>query len=135
MPMSNLGKRYKHEDYTTAIIEDSRLGKLIDQRFKPVGISAHLVASLFDRPFEIGEEGLLLRQFVSGELDADRMDYLLRDSLYAGVIYGVYDLQRLLDTITVGVFGTRWFLGVGGVDFRGIPWYRGDAFMEFGDPR
>ena len=29
------------------------------------------------------------------------MDYLLRDSLYCGVRYGSYDLERILDTITL----------------------------------
>ena len=29
--------------------------------------------------------------FLSGPLDADKQDYLLRDSRYAGVTYGVYD--------------------------------------------
>ena len=41
----------------------------------------------------------LLAQIISGELDADKMDYLLRDSLHCGVRYGTYDLDRLLDTI------------------------------------
>jgi HD superfamily phosphohydrolase len=41
----------------------------------------------------------LLAQIVSGELDVDKMDYLLRDSLYCGVRYGNYDLGRLLETI------------------------------------
>jgi len=41
----------------------------------------------------------LLAQIVSGELDADKMDYLLRDGLYCGVRYGSYDLERLLDTV------------------------------------
>jgi HD superfamily phosphohydrolase len=41
----------------------------------------------------------LLAQVVSGELDVDKMDYLLRDSLYCGVRYGTYDLERLLDTM------------------------------------
>jgi HD superfamily phosphohydrolase len=41
----------------------------------------------------------LLSQIVSGELDADKMDYLLRDSLFCGVRYGSYDLDRLLDTL------------------------------------
>ena len=35
------------------------------------------------------------RDIVSGPLDADKMDYLLRDSYYAGVRYGVFDLHRL----------------------------------------
>lgn len=39
------------------------------------------------------------REIVSGELDADKMDYLLRDSHYAGVRYGVYDLDRLAHAV------------------------------------
>ncbi len=46
-----------------------------------------------------GKGDRLLRQVLSSELDADKMDYLLRDSLYCGVRYGSYDLDRLLDTI------------------------------------
>jgi hypothetical protein len=46
-----------------------------------------------------GPSGRLLCQMVSGELDVDKMDYLLRDSLYCGVRYGSYDLDRLLDTV------------------------------------
>lgn len=41
----------------------------------------------------------LLYQIVSGELDVDKMDYLLRDSLFCGVRYGSFDLPRLLDTM------------------------------------
>ncbi len=41
----------------------------------------------------------LLYQIISGELDVDKMDYLLRDSLFCGVEYGKFDLERLLDTV------------------------------------
>lgn len=37
----------------------------------------------------------ILRQIVSGPLDADKQDYLLRDSYFCGVQYGVYDLRQL----------------------------------------
>ena len=33
---------------------------------------------------------------ISGDLDVDRMDYLLRDSYYTGVAYGVIDVERLI---------------------------------------
>jgi hypothetical protein len=62
---------------------------------------------------EIGEileeEGLRFRRvvrhvrgqsnidIVSGDIDADRMDYLVRDSYYTGVAYGVFDLMRLIN--------------------------------------
>src|SRR5678815_5107217 len=41
----------------------------------------------------------LLRALVSGELDADRMDYLLRDSFYTGVNYGRFDLDWLVQNL------------------------------------
>jgi HD superfamily phosphohydrolase len=37
----------------------------------------------------------LLRSIVSGPLDADKQDYLLRDSHYCGVKYGVFDLDQM----------------------------------------
>jgi uncharacterized protein len=42
-----------------------------------------------------------LTDIVSGPTDADKLDYLLRDTYYAGVDYGRYDLERLVDTATV----------------------------------
>jgi len=36
---------------------------------------------------------------VSGDIDTDRMDYLVRDSHYTGVAYGVFDIYRLIDKI------------------------------------
>jgi len=38
---------------------------------------------------------------VSGPLDADKFDYLLRDSHFCGVKYGVYDIERALDGLRV----------------------------------
>ena len=43
---------------------------------------------------------LFLKSFMDGELDCDKMDYLLRDSLYCGVTYGKYDLNRFVSTLT-----------------------------------
>ncbi|MBF0418771.1 MAG: HD domain-containing protein [Magnetococcales bacterium] len=41
------------------------------------------------------------RAFISSQLDADRMDYLLRDAHFTGVAYGQFDLEWLLHSITV----------------------------------
>ncbi len=43
----------------------------------------------------------LLNQLVSGQLDADRMDYLLRDAYFTGTSYGTFDMERILRTIRV----------------------------------
>ena len=40
-----------------------------------------------------------ITSIVSGDIDADRMDYLVRDSHYTGVAYGVFDLTRLMERI------------------------------------
>ncbi|MBF0152245.1 MAG: HD domain-containing protein [Magnetococcales bacterium] len=39
------------------------------------------------------------RQIISSQLDADRMDYLLRDAYFTGVTYGRYDLEWLLHSL------------------------------------
>ena len=43
----------------------------------------------------------MLNQIVSGQLDADRMDYLLRDSYFTATSYGQFDLERILRTMRV----------------------------------
>ena len=37
------------------------------------------------------------RDIVSSSLDADKMDYLLRDAHFAGVRYGSFDLDKVID--------------------------------------
>lgn len=39
-------------------------------------------------------------QLISSQIDADRMDYLLRDSYYTGATYGEFDLTRIMRVIT-----------------------------------
>jgi HD superfamily phosphohydrolase len=41
----------------------------------------------------------LLHEIVSGEVDADRMDYLLRDTRQCGVVYGIFDMERIVDSL------------------------------------
>jgi HD superfamily phosphohydrolase len=50
-----------------------------------------------------------LADLIHGDLDADRMDYLLRDAHYTGVPYGTVDAQRLIQSsiLTDGGLGIR----------------------------
>lgn len=50
---------------------------------------------------DLDKSGLqnLLHEIVSGEIDVDRMDYLLRDSQECGIVYGYFDLGRILDSV------------------------------------
>ena len=38
-------------------------------------------------------------ELISGEFDVDRMDYLLRDSRECGVVYGIFDESRILNSL------------------------------------
>jgi HD superfamily phosphohydrolase len=55
----------------------------------------------------LGEEAVapweaVLNEIITGDVfGADRMDYLLRDSLHAGVAYGRFDHNRLIDTLRI----------------------------------
>lgn len=49
---------------------------------------------------------------VSGPLDADKLDYLLRDSYFAGVKYGVFDLERILHKVEIVRSGDESYIGV-----------------------
>ena len=53
------------------------------------------------------KDGLNLKfifaSLVSSQLDADRMDYLLRDSRACGVTYGQFDLDRLIEGMSIAI--------------------------------
>lgn len=52
-----------------------------------------------------GFDQRIYRDIVSGPLDADKQDYLLRDSYFCGVKYGVYDIDQLHNTLCIGPDG------------------------------
>ncbi len=84
-----------HETYTRRIIlEDTEIHHILS------GIADDFpdkVASIID----YSHPNDLLNQIVSGQLDADRMDYLLRDAYFTGTSYGNFDLERILRTMRV----------------------------------
>jgi uncharacterized protein len=51
--------------------------------------------------FENSYPRKFLHQLVSGQLDVDRLDYLMRDSFYTGVSEGVISTDRILKMLTV----------------------------------
>lgn len=42
-----------------------------------------------------------LTQILNSAVDADQLDYIIRDSYYTGVAYGIIDIERFLQTLTV----------------------------------
>ncbi|MFH1417234.1 MAG: HD domain-containing protein [Planctomycetota bacterium] len=86
-----------HEKRTRDLIRDDTTG--VHQALKGCDAGLpELVHALLE-----GQDPELawLRALVTSQLDADRMDYLLRDSHFCGVGYGRYDHQYILHTMNV----------------------------------
>ena len=56
-----------------------------------------------------------LAQLVSSQLDVDRMDYLLRDSLMTGAKYGLYDLEWIINALQIDEAGDRVYVAARGI--------------------
>ena len=52
------------------------------------------------------------RDIVSSDLDADKIDYLLRDAYHAGVKYGVIDSDKIIDSFRSFSSGSETFLSI-----------------------
>lgn len=107
---SDVSRRASHEDYTLKMVLDSSLGATVEEVFGGDGILPPDIAELIvgntwqQRSTRFRHGGIdyapVLRQIVSSECDADRMDYLQRDSFYSGVNYGKFDADWLIDNVT-----------------------------------
>ncbi|NEW65985.1 HD domain-containing protein [Carnobacteriaceae bacterium zg-84] len=83
-----------HESLTTKIIlsKETEINHILTQ------ISPEFpekVASVIQKTYPNPQ----VVQMISSQIDADRMDYLLRDAYFAAVSYGMFDLNRILRVI------------------------------------
>ena len=86
---------HSHEEYTAKIIlGNTELNAILRN------VSEKLPQDIVSI-IQHTHENDILNQIVSGQLDADRMDYLLRDSYFTATSYGQFDLERILRTIRV----------------------------------
>ena len=83
-----------HEDTSAVLIEGALSDMIRAGGLDPTEVS-NLVQGRSDpkKPY--------LAKMLNSQLDADRMDYLTRDSHYAGVMYGVFDLARLISSLAI----------------------------------
>lgn len=100
-----------HEDYSILLIAALSEGK--EAMFTPA--EAEDIASLVHHDIspsksweknygkKDGKVGIysFLKSLISGELDVDRMDYLLRDAHHTGVTYGYYDIEHITRNLGV----------------------------------
>jgi HD superfamily phosphohydrolase len=82
--------RTHHEDWTCRIVlgdtEVNRVLRQVSDDF-PQQV-AGVICKTYHKEIVVS--------LVSSQLDADRMDYLLRDAYFTGVNYGTFDLERIL---------------------------------------
>ncbi|WP_407454132.1 HD domain-containing protein [Methanobrevibacter sp.] len=76
-----------HEELTKFVVTKTSMKDLLEEKFD--------VNEIIDIVNGKGHLGPI----VSGELDVDRMDYLLRDSHNTGVAYGVIDYERIISNL------------------------------------
>ena len=120
-----------HEDMTYVILTRGALSATLDDAFADLGITGADIAAIIAERHPRSpvlhaadlDFGPLLHQLVSGELDVDRMDYLLRDSYFTGVRYGTYDFAWLVNNVeAIAIDGVARLA----VDTRALP-----AFEHF----
>ena len=86
---------HSHEDYTAKIIlGETELNRVLTEVYPR--LPEDIVSII-----EHNHPNDILNQIISGQLDADRMDYLLRDSYFSATSYGQFDLERILRTMRV----------------------------------
>lgn len=98
-----------HEAITWAIVHSDEMVEIFDGLVPPV--KPDLVGKLalgprkaekLDLPLEFNPWEAILSEIIVGDaFGADRMDYLLRDSLHTGASYGRFDHHRLIDTLRI----------------------------------
>lgn len=90
----NVGK-FKHEDMTCEIVTKTKIKDILTS----YSIDPQDVCNLI---YHIdSKEWGLVSQLISSQLDADRLDYLKRDSHFTGVRYGNIELQRIVNTLEI----------------------------------
>jgi len=100
-PLSHVFESFmqvNHESWTRRIILDreSRINQIL--RRHHASLPAEVVSIIEEKA-----QPQFLSQIISSQLDADRFDYLLRDSIMTGVKYGIYDFERLLHVLRLDI--------------------------------
>lgn len=93
MTDNNTKKERKHERLGEHIVKNSSVSGILEGfDFEPAEI-AQIITGESTEP--------LFNQLMSSDLDADRIDYLMRDSIHTGVTYGRFDIDRLIHTLAL----------------------------------
>lgn len=102
----------RHEDRTRALLALPEMRTHLEELDVDPRHVADLILGSPETPYRV------LAELVSGpNLDADRMDYLLRDAYFTGVASGRYDVDQLVSSLRIFDAGGT---PVMGIDRRGV---------------
>ncbi len=97
-------KAIRHEDWTPHFLAEYRKKEFF-KHYNHINPRYHLTEEKFHQIAEMimhqPVTKRVLADIVSSQLDADRLDYLLRDSHFCGVRYGEFDLEWMLHCMTI----------------------------------
>ncbi len=101
---------FHHEDFTIEAVlsDETEVGNVL-RAFSPK--LPNDIADIINGKFR----PLALAQLVSSQLDVDRMDYLLRDSLMTGAKYGVFDLEWIIKSLEIDELNDRLYVSARGL--------------------
>jgi len=106
-PKDEAGKPWTHERMSYALIMSAGMKPLWDDmKLAPADVAKLAIGKKetikFDENITFNTWEAIVSEIVVGDaFGVDRMDYLLRDSLHAGVAYGRFDHYRLIDTLRI----------------------------------
>lgn len=98
-----------HETYTQRLVLDSDLTRILESVDHKM---PERVARYYGPRGDFAPEHQVFLDIVSSQLDADRLDYILRDGLTTGVKIGVYDFERILSMFEIHRDGDQTRLAV-----------------------
>ena len=100
-----LPEGWSHERLTYEIIRSKEMTEVLSSGKPPVDSKDVARIAVGQKPWideVLTPMETILSEIIGGDaLGADRMDYLLRDSLHAGVAYGRFDYHRLIGTLRI----------------------------------
>ena len=101
---------FHHEAWTVRVVlsDETEVGKVLRSYSNDL---PDRVAAIIEGRFQPSALG----QLVSSQLDVDRMDYLLRDSLMTGAKYGIYDLEWIINALQIDEGGDRIYVAARGL--------------------
>ena len=116
--ISQIGK--PHEYITFRLLQTSYVREIVgkfNEKAKAAnpsfGIDLELICNLvIGIRDKISSKDMFLLDVIHGETDADRIDYLLRDSYYTGATHGEVDKERLFETFCIVSRGSALYLGI-----------------------